>query len=269
MKSCIEWRKSFKYFPQIDEFNIQYKRKDTKLLKFLDKYAISQRVNIYINKQEVTEEDIDLLIEIYKTKKYNIAVVCQFGLNDNYQFYKLRINNVPFYFCNPIETWDVLLGYLAIGVSDVFVTNDLGFDLEEISRTTKPLGVQIRCYANICQSSWGEGFGFKSFYIRPEDVDKYSQFVDVIEFYKSEDIQNTLYDIYFHKKKWSGPLKEIIKGLKVDLNNHYLIDDEFANRRMKCGKKCIKGGRCRLCDRLLELGNSLENSKDYQVFNRR
>ena len=269
MKSCIEWRKSFKYLPQIDEFNIEYKRKDVKLLKFLDKYAKTQRVNIYVNNPEVEEQDIDLLIEIYKTKKYNIAVVCQFGLNDSYQFYKLRMSNVPFYFCNPVETYDVLLGYLAIGVSDVFVTNDLAFDLEEVSQKTKPLGVQIRCYANICQSSWNEGYGFKSFYIRPEDVDKYSEYVDVIEFYKSEDRQNVLYDIYFHDKKWSGQLREIIQGLKLDVDNHYIIDDQFANRRMKCKKKCIKGGRCRLCDRLLELAKTLEDSGEYEVFNKK
>ena len=269
MKSCIQWRKSFKYLPQIDEFNIQFKRKDTKLLKFLDKYAKSQRVNIYVNQPDITEDDINLLIEIYKTKKYNIAVVCQFGLNDSHQFSKLRFSNVPFYFCNPVETWDVLLGFIAIGVSDVFVTNDLGFDLEEVSKVTKPLDIQIRCYANICQSSWNEGFGFKSFYIRPEDVDKYSEFVDVLEFYKSEERQSVLYDIYFHDKKWSGELREIIQGLKLDVNNHYIIDDQFADRRIRCKKKCIKGGRCRLCDRLLEFAISLENSPEYQVFNKR
>ena len=42
-------------------------------------------------------------------------------------------------------------------------------------------------------------------------VEKYSEYVEVIEFYKSEYRQNVLYDIYFHDKKWSVQLREIIK----------------------------------------------------------
>jgi len=55
--------------------------------------------------------------------------------------------------------------------------------------------------------------GFKQFFIRPEDVDIYGEYVDVIEFYDSIEQQNVLYEVYFKDKEWNGKLREIIKGM--------------------------------------------------------
>jgi hypothetical protein len=91
----------------------------------------------------------------------------------------------------------------------------------------------------------------------------------VIEFYDSVDKQNVLYEIYFKDKHWDGKLKEIIKSMKNDINNYYLLGTEFARYRVSCGKECFKGGRCRICDRLESLADTLENSKEYEVFRRK
>jgi hypothetical protein len=59
----------------VDEFNINFKENKTKtLLDFLDIYAQSQRVNIRVDKN-VSKNDVDLLEEIYKMGKYNIAIL--------------------------------------------------------------------------------------------------------------------------------------------------------------------------------------------------
>ena len=103
MKSCIEWRKSFKYLPQIDEFNIDYKNKEIKLRQFLDLYAQSQRVNIRLP-IDYKEEDIKLLESAYHDKHYNIAIV----LKDAYYANELREHGTPFYFYEPCYDWDHL-----------------------------------------------------------------------------------------------------------------------------------------------------------------
>lgn len=161
-----------------------------------------------------------------------------------------------------------MIGYISLGVSDVFVTGTLGFDLKNVKYVAKENNVQVRCYANICQSIWGEADSFKKFFIRPEDVDIYSEYVDVIEFYDSENHQNVLYDVYFHTKKWVGDLGEIVKGLKIDINNYYILGSDFAKRRIECNKKCLKGNRCQLCERIRELAEVLENSDEYEVYER-
>ena len=264
MKSCIEWRKGFKYLPQIDEFNIDYKNKEIKLYQFLEQYAKTQRVNIRLP-LSYTKDDIDLLESAYHDKHYNIAIV----LKDAYYTNELREHGTPFYFYEPCYDWDQFRANTSLGVSDVFISGTLGFELDKVSEVAKRNNVKIRCYANIAQAWNKQGNGFKDFYIRPEDVDFYSQYVDVIEFFDSIDKQNVLYEIYFKDKEWNGNLREIIKGMTLDINNYYILGSEFARRRSQCGKKCLKDQKCELCDRLIDLAKSLEDSKDYQVFKRR
>ena len=268
MKSCIEWRKSFKYMPQIDQFNIDFRHKDLKLLQFLDRYATSQRVNIRLE-PEATQDDIDLIIAIAEKEKYHIAVL----FNWDYRQYKsehvdkIKNANIPFYFSHMITDWDEYLGYLSLGVSDVFISGFLGFDIKRVARIAKLYGenVQVRCIANVCQCSWNEFNGVKSFFIRPEDIDLYDEYVDIIEFYDSIDIQNVLYDVYFHTKEWNGDLREIIKGLSTKVNSYYVLDP-FGERRLDCRKKCLRGDNCKTCNVTLSLAESLENSEHFEVF---
>lgn len=265
MRSCIEWRKSFRYLPEIDQFNIDYKNKEVKLVSFLETYAKTQRVNIRLP-EDYTQDDIELLEAIYERDKPNIALI----LPDKYYTNRLREKGIPFYFSTLASTWDELTFLLSFHPSDVFISGELGFDLERVNHVILPLGVQIRCYANVTQSSGSKaGDGFKNFFIRPEDLDYYSQYVDVIEFYKSVEQQNVLYEVYFHSKEWNGYLGEIIKGLSLKINNYYLFGVEFARRRVHCRKRCLKGERCQLCERLIALADSLEKSPDYDVFKRR
>lgn len=265
MKSCIEWRKSFKYLPQIDEFNIDYRNKEVQLLKFLEKYAISQKVNIKIG-AGTTIDDIELLNEIKKVYKYNISVCFM-----DYMVATSLIEkcDVPYYFYDAAYSWEDFEYFLSQGVSEIIVSGDLAFDLERVRLIADENDIALRAYVNIVQSTHPlseSDLGFKRFFIRPEDMDYYSNFIDVCEFYNSVDKQNVLYEIYFHDKEWNGNLQEIIQGLKIKVNNYYILGSEFARRRSQCNRKCEKGSRCQLCNRLIELADSLENSSDYEVF---
>lgn len=266
MKTCIEWRKSFKYFDQVDEYNIEYKpNKNEKLLDFLEHYAKKKRVNIYT---EPIESNIEVLIAIQQTEKYNTAIVINDSppkLDKNIQ--KLLIDNqCTYYFHCLCPTWDGFNQMLELKVSDIFISGELGFDLKR-ARARVGKTVQLRSYVNLSQTHFGDTF--RGFFIRPEDIDTYSEYIDVFEFYDSVNKQNILYDIYFYDKHWDGNLREIIKNLDVDVNNYYLLGSEFANRRMNCKRDCFKGDKCNLCTRLKELADTLENSKDYDVFLRR
>lgn len=265
MKSCIEWRKDFKYLDKVDEYNINYKNKTKQLLYFLDHYGLGEkRVNIVIEKPTI--EDIELIVAVkHRNENYNIAVCTDI---DMYCINQLKENNIPFYLNTHINSFDALQFAINLGVSDVFITEELGFDLKRVHEITSKAGIKIRCYANISQIQYPyEGNdGLKGFYIRPEDIEVYEEYVDIIEFYKSVDIQNTLYDVYFISKHWDGQLREIIKGLRNTVNNYYILTDEFAKRRVHCRKKCIKSERCQLCERIVELADTLEKSDDYEVF---
>lgn len=263
MKSCIEWRKSFPYLDQIDEYNIVFKNKTKQLLSFLNQYGVEKRVNIIL--EHPSKSDIELIIELNKTNKYRLAACLE---ADMMFIQMLKEAGVPFYLPTHINSWDALQYAINLGVSDVFITEEMGFDLKRIKKALKGTDIQIRCYANISQTQYPyEGNdGLKGFFIRPEDVDIYSNYVDVIEFYKSTDIQKVLYEVYFKDKKWDGPLMEIIKGLKNPVDNYYILGSDFAKTRVSCKKKCIKTEHCQMCEVVTALALSLKNSPNYQVF---
>ena len=265
MKSCVEWRKSFEFKDEIDEFNIYFKDKEKELIYFVEKYSTSHRINIRIP-VDISDNQLNLLVAIADKYK-NIAIVFNwYTLEDNEEAYnKIKKANIPFYFTYCIDNWDELLGFCDLGVSDVYITGELGFDLKRVANIVHMKGIQIRAYVDAAQEGWGIGRdGFKAFYVRPEDIDIYEKYIDIIEFYNSwgdTNRINTLFKIYFHDKEWNGNLQEIISGLKVRVNGYYILGTEFGRRRTECQRRCMKGERCRLCDRLLEMAETIENKK--------
>lgn len=90
-------------------------------------------------------------------------------------------------------------------MSDIYITNDLAFDLNTLSKEVHKINnkCQIRVYCNIAQSALvlQEQNSLKSFFIRPEDVDLYEKYIDVLEFYGVDEKLETYYKIYVIDKK--------------------------------------------------------------------
>ena len=176
-------------------------------------------------------------------------------------FKKIR---VPFYFNTPIDSWDVLQGHIALGVSDVLIVNELGFALDKV-RAIVGKDVKIRCYPNVAQSRWDDTPGIKCFWIRPEDMMMYDPYIDVLEFFQTpgntaiSDI-NVLYNIYFLRGKWAGDLNELILYYEGSLDSNYVVP-QFPLRRAICGKKCYMGGNCRICDEVEKLSLTLSDKR--------
>ena len=273
MNTCVEWRKGFKYLDEVDEYNIEYKNgvgKAQKLVKFLDQYATGmKRVNIgvYPYYSNITENDIDLLVEIIKRGKYNCALCAKNGTFDEESIKKIQENGIKWYINTPVKTWEEFWKRVDLGCSDVIIYGELGFDLERLAGVARGK-IRLRVYVNLDSYTYTNNT-LLGFFIRPEDIEEYAKYIDVFEFFNSEDKQNVLYDVYFHDREWNGNLREIIKGLDVDVNNYYILGKEFAQRRIKCNKKCIKGDSCNLCNEIKELADTIENSSDYDVFIRR
>ena len=71
------------------------------------------------------------------------------------------------------------------------------------------------------------------------------------------------YGIYAIDKKWSGNLKEIIIGMKDDLNSMCILP-RFGEYRTRCCRKCLKGGLCNMCNTIVELSKNLEEN-DFRI----
>lgn len=151
-------------------------------------------------------------------------------------------------------------------VSDVYITGELGFKMSLAREIADRYQVNLRVVPNCPTIS-----GFKplvvskeealtSFWIRPEDLFKYEDYIDIVEFYAINNEQPTYYNIYFQDKKWEGNMSALTCGV-LDLENATLISS-FTEFRINCGKACLRN-RCHACSRFaitadLILKNRLE-----------
>jgi len=256
MKYCLNYNKDTQYSKSIqkaDEWNILYNSKDNTLLEFLELYK-DKRINIYVN-----EENINFSFLYELCQKYN-NIYIKFNTAHYLDIIKKSKPNFKFFLDMQINNWDVLIGILELGVTDVYIVEDLGFEIDKISNIIKKYNVQSRVFPNIAQSKWSDTNPLKKFFIRPEDIDIYSAYIDVVEFYNVDKQIDIYYTIYSEKKKWYGRLDEIILDFDSDIDNKYIIP-RFAEMRIRCGKKCLKGDICRRCEDIEKLSDSLKKSK--------
>lgn len=266
MKYCVNYRRDLKCKNDVDELRIDYNRSDTTLFDFLILHK-DQHININI----IDAEDF---INHYEYRKF-ISFEKKEDCPHNYSFvladyreekckiiYNQIITNLKasVYFNTKVTDWDTLIGMAELNISDMYITENLGFDLPFVSEYLKEKGIRVRTFANVCQSSWFTTPTLKTFFIRPEDVDIYDPYVDVLEFYYERiDQQNVLYRVYAIEKKWSGNLAEIIIGFNENIDSRCILP-EFAERRLRCNKRCLRTNNCQFCDRMLKLSKTMEES---------
>ena len=258
MKYCANYHKDFRYLDKVDEIIIRYKDQTQKqLIDFLNTVRAEVRV---IAKLEDNSLNIDKVAEIFANVKVihpNFAVMLS-GPDAAFSD-RLREKNIPFFYFSLVDKWDVLMSYLTVGVSDVYIVNELGFDLKDVSKVCKEYNTQIRVFPNVAQlsSRVGNLNKLKSFFIRPDDIEYYEPYVDVCDFFGPLDRQSVLYEIYT-KEKWLGNLSDLIIGLNVDIENTTLVPS-FGIERLSCRKDCYKG-KCIICDKCLAVANNLKEA---------
>ena len=178
----------------------------------------------------------------------------------------LRMKNIKWFFADGCYTWDLLNECLNYGVTDVYIIDELGFDIINVSRVCKDKGVQVRVYPNVAQTSarlltLGD---YTSFYIRPEDVKIYEEYIDIFEFFGSSNKESVLYDIY-SSEEWDGPLESLILNLyRGDMVKNSLIPNIFGFYRLECKKKCNYHA-CRLCKKNISSARTIKERKDEEL----
>lgn len=271
MDYCLRFDKSIKseWINEVAELKIRYNNA-LNVYDFLTQH-LKQRVVIYFRGDELLQEIEQKAIIALKTERnMNNFVLCldeafvyNKYLNANKKDWldlleKLRNAAIPFFFSDPVRDFETLQYYINAGVSDVVIAENLGFKLDKVSKICKSRKVKVRAIPNICQTPLPQG-NIYGFFIRPEDIPTYEQYIDVCEFSFKEGQQDTYYKIYAKDKKWFGNLQEIIIGLDTVLDSRFIIK-QFAKVRSHCGKKCFEGNGCQVCDRCLALAETLQDN---------
>jgi len=261
MKYCLPYNK-YTYnndlINKADEWFIDYNPEDKTLLQFLELHK-DKRINLrFFDDFDITEPlNIGFVKDLQKQysniyielKDYSPEVMKVIKENE--------IKNFFFYiFVNNIDAFYLLINN---GVSDVYIVETLGFDLERLSKITKEKNIQIRVFPNVAQSQYEEIPDLKNFFIRPEDIQDYEKFVDVCEFLYEDEKCLNYFHIYSELKEWYGDLSEIITGIKIKLDSRYMLP-KFGEMRSRCRKRCFYGDSCHICDLIAETAGTLEEA---------
>lgn len=192
---------------------------------------------------ELTEEDLDLIYMLSKARD-NIRFMVRDKL----------IADLPCFFqygFMSADSLDRMETLCEMGVTDVYITGELGFKMKDVKRMAEKYGVKTRIVPNIAQLS---GIGFtlvpqhkehiNSFWVRPDDLHLYEEYIDIVEFLGDSEKQHIFYKIYFQDKRWNADLSVIVAGLEEVYGCN--LTEEFTKARLNCGKKCLND-LCHTC----------------------
>lgn len=263
MKYCINYSNKSHIIDKVDEILIRYDK--NKILELFTQFIpahLNQRVIVQLieeNNIDTIVNDLKKIISIYNENK-DIKFDIQLPFYNQKFIEELKDTNLKYFFKAAANSWDKFTGLMSQNVSDIYITDELAFELDKVAEIAHKNNIKVRIYPNVAQSRWDKLSDILKFFIRPEDIEMYEPYVDVCEFYgdKAQQI-DTYYKIYQEDKKWFGDLQEIIIGLDSKIDSRYIIP-RFAEKRIKCGKDCLKGGKCEMCKRILDLSEQLENA---------
>ena len=264
-KFALNYNRINPYMDEVSEIIIKF-HKSNNLLDFLKEHK-DQRIVISIEDglKFIKDGGIDYFKLIKQLNINNFILRFPSMFSDKSitkkQSEEIRAEKIPSFFNDYVDKWDVLYGYFDLGVKAVYIANELGFELDKVHEMAAEQGVEIRVLPNVAQSSWFSTPDLTKFFIRPEDIEDYEPYVDVFELYETNpgrpQIGEILYKAYAKDKKWFGKLNEIISNFDNDLDGRF-THPLWADRRLSCGKKCLKGARCRMCYTLAGLADTLK-----------
>jgi hypothetical protein len=167
--------------------------------------------------------------------------------------HQLNEEGIKWYWPYPITSFYELDEIMKMGPSQLVLGPPLSFDLKKVrNKVGNEISIRMTCNcARPAHLIANAGLsGIKGQYIRPEDVKLYDEYVQTLEFDGVHDAltkEETLLKIYKEKAEWMGNLNLLITHLNEDVDNRGILD-EFGERRMNCGQRCLSGGSCTHCD---------------------
>lgn len=258
MKYCVNYNRELLASPLFEKIDEVSFKMDTSpnFFSFLNKSFKDKRIILEIS----TIDQVSMILEeLNKYPDLNIILCLNELLSDEDADF-IKESGLPYFYIMWVTSWDQLTQFINAGVSDVIIAGELGFELDKVHKVVQPHNIKVKVYPFLGSSSYSidkKDGGLKNFFIRPEDVDIYGQYVDTLCFIG--DKQLTYCQIY-QEKQWFGNLREIISYLDCDLDSRFIMPN-FGEVRVKCGKRCQKGRSCHICERIIQLSLSLRDGR--------
>lgn len=259
-------------------------------IPFKFKYKLNDKVQQFNIFFDPNENDFDTLIDFiqeYQDKIINIeyrngvdikTASALSKIGDNVQFrlraediqkaVQLREKGCKVFFDNSlaVESWTDLYRFVNnYRVSDVYVCNDLVYELDKVCEYCHANNVRVRFVVNRAPLTFPIAKDmYKAPIYRPQDVPVLEEIgIDVIEFdcgnpYNFDELK-VLYKNYIEKHFWYGQLGEINPDFKEYDMPCPGLNWVLADKRSRCGLRCLRGRACHMCHGLVTLAQDLRD----------
>lgn len=254
MKYCLKYTNICTKLNKADEISIKY-IEDKGLVDFMKKFK-AQRIILRIDPANFSHNEVKKLIAIHKQyPQYNFAVALPYFNTTLMSLFLLE--NIPFFVGKPCSNWEEFHYLLKQGVSDIDISGPLAFEMSKVKQVLDSLDrkVIIRATPNRVEKIMAQTNSLIGFFIRPEDVEVYEGFIDVLEFEGLEH-QDIFFSIYAEQKTFIGNLNQCIYNFDEKVDNKGLIS-LFGERRRDCGRQCLNGGHCQRCFTMANISHSM------------
>lgn len=243
-----------------------------KLINFVEQNQ-NKRINI-----SVPSGNKNALQHLYGLNKIHDNIYVRLNIYQSSYIEQLKNNNMKFFFDNtvPVTSYSLLDNMIYIGVSDVYIADDLCYNLENVSNRCKQDNVQIRLILNHIPATNSLSFSdVRAPIFTPRHFEALDKYIDVAEFdcfYEQEsDAYNwsmfkVLYNAWFEKHDWYNDLREI----NLDLEIPYPVRTELPNfieRKLNCGRRCSYTDSCNKCEVVKKISQKLYDTDTYIKIN--
>lgn len=247
----------------VKEFNIKYNKKDNDfetLMEFVQKYP-DTRINI----EFIGEISVSSIVTLMRLNPEIYVRLVQ-GTNNGQYIKELKEKECKFFYDSPfcVENYCELDAILELGVSDIYVSGDLCYNLEDVAEICHSKGVKLRTILNrIPNTAFNAALDPKSIIYRPQDFKLLSQYIDTFEFDCGKPYDwakfDVLYRAWFIRGHWHGSLHEINEDLKLEYPNDAVMP-HFTDYKISCKRKCAQRLRnnCSKCQQFLDVAIALK-----------
>ena len=266
MKYCMYFNKNSKYIDDVDELIIYYHANESEvaLIPFLDSRP-EQTVILQIDNFEKEQEpEINKMLESAASRKNLKVGLAPGGLAPKLIDILLELE-IPYFLTDSVQTIEQMYQYASYGVTEVVLGAALGFQLDKVKYVADKLNLKTRINYNcgmpgdpihleLMEPYW-------QFFIRPEDIDLYSQYLDTIIIPSVDPISfsDGIYKAY-QEKKWNGKMNELFLFMPEGYDNRFMAP-VWGERRITCNRRCMYKDNCHLCETLKDFGHTLEQAE--------
>lgn len=249
MKYCLSSRQTQEYLDQADQMRVQ--RDDiNQLFDFLDLKNQKEYIYNLYNSNQSQKDTIENLIRSFSSANEQlILAIINF---DELKFIKNELpEKIRWFYSIPVNTLEEAEALKNLGSSYIIPNGELAHQLPKL----KIKNIPVRYIPNIAHlDPIPRNDGVIGNWIRPEDLETYSLYIDTIEFGPQPlKREQTLYNLYSKDKEFYGDLSLLVQDLNVPCPNAYLNSSQLEPR-LNCGLKCATHD-CTLCHSAFKLAN--------------